>query len=130
MLPTFSRFLCVNWLLFCLEFHHQVKFPLTIQVYYIYNLLFLIVLYDLANAWWEKQQKEKSVHEHRTKKRGPTQIWTGVAGFKVQSANRYTIEPLVASFGQLRFMSYSTQVYLVYISLYTDSRGIFFQDHD
>ncbi len=29
---------------------------------------------------------------------GSTQIWTGVAGFKVQSANRYTIEPRLFAF--------------------------------
>jgi hypothetical protein len=40
------------------------------------------------------------VSDHRCKRfqkeyflTGSTQIWTGVAGFKVQSANRYTIEP-------------------------------------
>ena len=27
------------------------------------------------------------------KKRGPTEIWTRIAGFRVQSANRYTIRP-------------------------------------
>ena len=31
------------------------------------------------------------------KKRGPTEIWTRIAGFRVQSANRYTIRPLRAS---------------------------------
>jgi len=29
----------------------------------------------------------------REKKKGSTEIWTRIAGFKVQSANRYTIEP-------------------------------------
>ncbi len=32
---------------------------------------------------------------------GSTQIWTGVAGFKVQSANRYTIEPRLLIYNYL-----------------------------
>ena len=33
-------------------------------------------------------------HHKSSKKRGPTGIRTQVVGFKVQSANHYTIEPL------------------------------------
>ena len=29
----------------------------------------------------------------KKKYQGPTEIWTRIAGFKVQSANHYTIEP-------------------------------------
>ena len=34
--------------------------------------------------WFEAQIKDE----------GPTEIWTRIAGFKVQSANHYTMEPL------------------------------------
>ena len=33
--------------------------------------------------------------ENEKKKWGSTEIWTRIAGFKVQSANHYTMEPLL-----------------------------------
>ena len=39
----------------------------------------------IKKIFWEKKEK----------KEGPTEIWTRIAGFKVQSANHYTMGPLV-----------------------------------
>ena len=39
----------------------------------------------------------RSHNDKRVKKIGSTEIWTRIAGFKVQSANHYTIEPWLVS---------------------------------
>ena len=41
--------------------------------------------------------RRKRVFQEK-KNEGPTEIWTRIAGFKVQSANHYTIEPCLDSY--------------------------------
>ena len=53
-------------------------------------------------TWASIIKNESVVHKQKVKRRkkiGPTGSRTQVAGFKVQSANHYTIEPLL---GQIR----------------------------
>ena len=44
---------------------------------------------------WKKNASPTStyLHIHEPNRKGSTEIWTRIAGFKVQSANHYTIEP-------------------------------------
>ena len=44
----------------------------------------------------------------RKKKAGPTEIWTRIAGFKVQSANHYTMGPNLLKHEFLRFLNSSS----------------------
>ena len=40
------------------------------------------------------EQSHKALMDRTTEKSGPTEIWTRIAGFRVQSANHYTMAPL------------------------------------
>ena len=44
------------------------------------------------------------------KKRGSTEIWTRIAGFKVQSANRYTIEPRYLIYYRFKLLDHSIYI--------------------
>ena len=46
------------------------------------------VKYGKYNLWYINKIQSVS-------KKGPTEIWTRIAGFKVQSANHYTMGPLM-----------------------------------
>ena len=48
--------------------------------------------------------------EKRQKGEGPTEIWTRIAGFKVQSANHYTIGPYVLAEGPQRILPFLESV--------------------
>ena len=43
-----------------------------------------------------KQYSCKWLSDPESKMLGPTEIWTRIAGFKVQSANHYTMGPLLS----------------------------------
>ena len=54
--------------------------------------------------------------EPRAKKislQGSTEIWTRIAGFKVQSANRYTIEPIRFNTSYILFIVFLTNLNII-----------------
>ena len=48
--------------------------------------------FNQVQLLWTVQLVKKWKNEN--KKEGPTEIWTRIAGFRVQSANHYTMGPL------------------------------------
>ena len=63
---------------------------------FIRNLkLFLSEWFEVFSMVYEKNDKDKKTSKRKKKLRvrGPTEIWTRIAGFRVQSANHYTMGP-------------------------------------
>ena len=50
-------------------------------------------LTKIKNKNKNKNKKKKEGPGRKSGKSGSTEIWTRIAGFRVQSANHYTIEP-------------------------------------
>lgn len=63
---------------------HNARFEISIEIEFVWNSRdkFQLFLQNLKRSEGNKSDET-----------GSTEIWTRIAGFKVQSANRYTIEP-------------------------------------
>ena len=85
------------------------RFPIKSTINYFFEYIFWPICEDSEKLWkgnkteqWKKKKQQHTTTKTKTEKRnkcvwqwGPTEIWTRIAGFKVQSANHYTMGPVI-----------------------------------
>ena len=95
-IPIVYKILCCNiFFAIKLEFEHAKWRKVNIEKKKC--KIFLTPTWFEHAAFWSGVRRAtvapRSHNDKRVKKIGSTEIWTRIAGFKVQSANHYTIEP-------------------------------------